>query len=395
MPSKIVLYNPHVDDFLAEPLHFRFLRRKSLKKYGFLIDALKNEQGEVSVIIDGTESSFISSHYFCLIPNILRKLFSYIEYVLWLKINNFTKFNRINPNASDLSSYTLLAFSYKAAIGNFEPRVSLFPKFKHVVFHLSHYFVRTSEKVENIKKIPNAWLAGDSDLSRNAYFNFFFGFYQKQFLALPFAVKSRFINSATFINRDLHCVATGSLHDLHKERPSEAYVDYMLHSGLDNYHPLRKQVYESRNQIKDVVTCLVSPYRNYQTRLRFNGWVDHFFVSQKNYFSIDIVQVYNHFMFAVVGEEASGFPALGMFEAMACGCVVFADPKKLRGLNLKANKHYLSYDGSLDGLLKVLDFAKKRTDLESISIAGQKVVSDFFTEKKVGLLWVEELQSLI
>lgn len=394
MKHQIVLYNPHVDDFLAEPPHFRFLRRRALKKYGFIIDALLSEQSFVPVIIDGTESSFIPPRYFGLLPGYLRNLVSSLEYAVWIRINRFTKLHRISTTSPDIEKSTLIAFSYKAAVGNFGLRLPLLMRFRHVLFHLSHYFVHTSEKTENIEKLPNAWLVGDSDLSENEYFCSFFGWYKKDFLTLPFAVKPRFARTIPFARRELRCVATGSVHDLRQERPLMAYVDYMSRTGLDTYHPLRKEIYEARNRIRSQVECLVSPYRNYQRSSEFQQWLRHLFVAQKTYFSIDIVEIYNQYVFAVIGEEMSGFPALGMLEAMACGCVVFGDPKRLQGLGLQAGLHYLPYDGTLNGLLAALPLAKSRNDLESISAAGEQVVRSVFTEQEMGRTWLQRIHSL-
>lgn len=394
MKPQIVLYNPHVDDFLAEPPHFRLLKRRALKKYGFVIEALLMAQGRVPVMIDGTASSFIPARYFGLLPGFLRNIVSSLEYAAWVRINNFTKFDRVSVSSPDIGNYTLLAFSYKAASGNFESRLPLLLKFRHVLFHLSHYFVSTSEKAENIKKLPDAWLVGDSDLTGNEYFRGFFGWYNKRFLTLPFAVKSRFINNVPLSQRESRCIATGSVHDLRQERPVEAYSDYISRSGLDTYHPVRKQIYEACERIRPQVECMVSPYRNYQSSSVFKKWWSHFFVSQKKYFSRDIVEVYNQYKFAVIGEEATGFPALGMLEAMACGCIVFGDPRKLNGLNLQAERHYLPYDGTLNGLLATLSLAADRSDLELISAAGQQVALEFFSEQAVGRSWISAIRSL-
>lgn len=394
MKQQIVLYNPHVDDLLAEPPHFCLLRRRALKKYGFVIDALLNAQGFVPVIIDGTASSFIPARYFGLLPEFLRRIVSTSEYILWARINHFTKLRRISTSSPDLENHTLLAFSYKAASGNFMSRLPLLLRFRHVLFHLSHYFVSTSEKAENIRRLPNAWLVGDSDISDNDYFRSFFGWYGKVFLTLPFAVKSRFVNKMPLSLRESRCIATGSVHDLSQERPIKAYFDYMSRTGLDTYHPVRKEIYEARKKIRREIECLVSPYRNYHRSSRFQEWWQHFFVAQKNYFSVNIVEVYNRYKFAVIGEEEAGFPALGLLEAMACGCVVFGDPRRLHGLGLQAGLHYLPYDGTLNGLLEALRLAASRNDLEMISTAGEQVVRSRFSEQEVGRSWVKKIHSL-
>ena len=391
--KKIILYNPHIDDFLGEPPHFRLLRRRPLKKYGFLIDAIIKEQGQLLVVIDGTLSCFISPHYFKLIPKYIRLLISLLEYYIWVKINKLQKVKLISSNNNDFKSHILIAFSYKAATGNFKLRRAFLNKFSAVYFHLSHYFVSTSEKSDNLKTISNVWLAGDSDLSDNDYYNAYFHWYKNDFITLPFAVKSRFVNRTPFSSRESRCVATGSVHTLSKERPVQAYYDYKTQTGLDTYHPLRKEIYENSENISKNIECLVTPYRTYIPTSLFNDWVSHFFVSQKKYLSMDIVEIYNKYKFAVVGEEASGFPALGMFEAMACGCVVFADPRRLAGLDLVAGTHYIQYDGSLKGLLSSLSLANNNQDISSISLAGEQIVQLLFSENNVGLSWINKIQS--
>ena len=40
----IYLYNPHVDDLLGEPPHFKYLGRRPLKKYGFFAGPVTDEE---------------------------------------------------------------------------------------------------------------------------------------------------------------------------------------------------------------------------------------------------------------------------------------------------------------------------------------------------------------
>ena len=65
--------------------------------------------------------------------------------------------------------------------------------------------------------------------------------------------------------------------------------------------------------------------------------------------AIDIVNEYNKYKFALVGEELSGFPAIGAFEAMGCGCVLIAQKDFYCGLGLEPNINFLEYDGTING----------------------------------------------
>jgi len=80
-----------------------------------------------------------------------------------------------------------------------------------------------------------------------------------------------------------------------------------------------------------------------------------------------------------------------MFEAMACGCIVFADSKRLHGLGLEPDIHYIQYDGSLKGLLSVISSTVNRHDLDLISSTGKNIIQLLFSENNVGTSWIEKI----
>lgn len=350
----VVLYNPHVDDLLAGPPHFRFLKRRPLKKYGFFIDESLRNGREVNVLVDGTSSAYIPEKVFHKLPRFLRLFFSEVEYKLWLRLNKFGHLVKRVQTPKEKSDDVLLAFSYKAATGDFSLRRNLLTKYRVVVFHLSHYFVSTKEKSENIKSLDNAWLAGDSDITNIQYFKHFFPWYKKEFLVLPFSVSKRFCLKKEYSERQNRCVATGSFHDLTQEQPPEKYADCLSATQSTTYHPIRKEIYDQRASVKSLIECKISPYRQYGSSSKLKRLISHFSVAQKKYFSIDIVDLYNDYRFAVVGEELSGFPALGALEAMACGCTLIASPINYRGMGLVPNIHYIPYPGTMESLLQTI-----------------------------------------
>jgi len=351
--EMLTYYNAHVDDFLAEPLQFRILKRRALKKYGFMLDEARKNGTPIRVLVDGTASGLIPETLFHYLPRWLRLALANLEFWLWKQINGFGKeVERVAiPNAS--VDEILLAFSYKAATGRFQLRESTLLNYRAVIFHLSHYFLATAEKAMNIRRLPNGYLAGDSDITGNPYFQRYFGWYRKRFFVLPFAVGARFVNRQPWIARDASAVATGSFHDLRLERPAHKYIDFMAATGATTYHPVRLALYHAADQITAWVTCKISPYRKYGQN-RLGRLFSHFRVAQKKYFSINIVDLYNQHRYAIVGEELSGFPALGAFEAMASGCVLIGQPQYYVGLDLHEGRHFLSYDGTIEQLLILL-----------------------------------------
>ncbi|WP_334118227.1 hypothetical protein [Limnobacter sp.] len=371
-----IYYNPHTDDFLAEPLQFRLLNRRALKKYGFLINEARSSGNTIRILIDGTSSGLISERVFHFIPRWLRFLFVELEFRAWKYINCFgDEIERVKIPEVPVKD-TLIAFSYKAATGNFELRKATLEKYQTVVFHLSHYFIATAEKSDNIKGLSNAYLAGDSDITDIDYFKHFFAWYDKPFLVLPFAVSERFWNKTPWTTRDKRAVATGSFHNLLLEKPKKKYIDFITTTKTTTYHPLRLSIYQKSEKLNNYIKCHINPYREYR-RSKVNQLLSHFQISQKQYFSIDIVQLYNNHCYAIIGEELSGFPAIGAFEAMACGCVLIAQPQYYKGTNLIPGKHYLSCDGSLEDIVRILSNINHKKGEDIAKVASQLVKNQY------------------
>lgn len=375
----IVFYNPHVDDFLSEPPHFKMLKRRALKKYSYIFDGIVSEGERINVYIDYTLSAYIPDRYFCKLPAWLRKLIAGYEIREWLKINNFKE----KADFFDIkyaSDATLFGMSYKAAQGRFDIRLGNFLRFKKVIFHLSHYFISTDEKAINLKKVKNLWLCGDSDITNNAYFQKYFSWYQNKFLVIPFSVQERFSKKKEITDRQSEAVATGSFHNLYNEKAQYKYKAYLDFFNCSSYHPMRKILFDHKNELMDIVDVHVSEYNEMSRKTWIATIFSRFYVKQKKYFSFNIVDLYNDYTFAVVGEENVGFPAIGAFEAMACGCILIARPEYYQGLGIRAGIEYISYDGTLKSLFKVINELKQEEIgyLEKISSSAVSYISKHF-----------------
>jgi hypothetical protein len=387
-----ILYNPHVDDFLGEPPHFRYLGRKPLRKYGFFLDGLLQGPNPVDILVDASLSAFFPALVFSKFPKFIRVLIVRFEIKIWIKRNNINRNSlRIFNGTEALSARDLFAFSYKTAGEGFELRRGVLNKFRSVIMHLSHYFVSTGQKSENLKSLESLILAGDSDLTENFYFQHHFKWYKSSFLVLPFGVNRRFFFGAEHSARDARCVATGTFHKLECEEPRRKYKDYMQTTGFDTYHPIRRQLYQRREENNNLIVCFVEPFRRYRHGLRSLKFFYHFFISQERYFSIDLVHVYGQFRFAVVGEEVSGFPALGALEAMACGAVLIAQSGFYRGLGLQAGRHYLEYNGSVEDLIRVVKLPPSVKELDEIAKRASSYVCTEFGPEACFRRWMGAL----
>ena len=385
---RLVFLNPQIDDFLGYPPHFKLVGRRALGKYRSILHGEIEANGVAYAVINGQTSCFVPLWLLRTLPLAIRRLIAVIEFRLWVNINSLGGQVRLVGRDDIRSTDILFGFSYKSAVNDFQITKRTCARFSRVIFHLSHYFIWTERKAQNLIQIPNIELAGDSDLSDNAYFQAFFGWYQKKFLVLPFGVSSRFTNHGTA--REEKCVATGTFHDLLKEEPSAAYADFIRVTGENSYQPVRREIYQARERVRNHITCLTSPFRSEHERSIFVRIFRKLDVRQANYFRLDMVEEYNRHKYAVVGEEISGFPALGSFEAMSSGAVLFGQKLHLQGLGLVPGRHFIDYDGTLEDLLAKMH-SHAGENLASIARAGEVVICANYSAETIHATWLRAL----
>ncbi|MDN5104877.1 glycosyltransferase [Aliarcobacter butzleri] len=331
-----------------------------MKKYGYIFNGLLSENEIIEIYVDFTLSAFIPENIFSKLPLIFRKLIVKKELNKWIKDNNLTNKVKINLNFDNsFKDKVLFAMSYKSMENYNESRIQIINKFKKSIFHLSHYHISTKTKSKNLSLLKNVYLCGDSNITANDYFKFYFLWYKKIFLIIPFYVQDRFILKKDFSKRKNLAIATGSFHNLYDERPAYKYKDYLDFYKQSTYHPIRKILYENKNKVKNLIDVKVSPYREKSNEIFLMKLLKKYFVAQKNYFSFDIVELYNEYKYVVVGEENIGFPAIGAFEAMACGCVLIGQKEYYNSLEMEENIHYISYNGSLEDLVNKIEHLRK------------------------------------
>ncbi|MDN5053003.1 glycosyltransferase [Aliarcobacter butzleri] len=380
----IVFYNPQVDDFLAEPPHFSFLKRRALKKYGYIFNGILSENEIIEIYVDFTLSAFIPENIFSKLPLIFRKLIVKRELSKWIKDNKLENKIKINFNYNNsFENKILFAMSYKSMENYNESRINIINKFKKSIFHLSHYHISTKLKSKNLSLLKNVYLCGDSDITSNDYFKFYFSWYKKDFLIIPFYVQDRFICKKDFLERKDLAIATGSFHNLYEEKPVYKYKDYLDFYKQSTYHPIRKILYENKNKVNEFIDVKVSPYRENSNNNFLIKLFKKYFVNQKKYFAFDIVELYNQYKYVVVGEENIGFPAIGAFEAMACGCILIGQKEYYNSLGMEENIHYISYDGNLNDLIEKIKYLKNNLEFsEEISNNGRTIIKNLFSKNK-------------
>ena len=350
----LTILNPHADDFIAEPVSFRLVSRRALKKYSYLLSEQMNSPKKAQILIDGTISSLIPEGIFSKLPNYIRHAVLKWEIKKWLELNNLTDEISVHWSVDTIEDKSALyLFSYKNCTGDFDKRLSVIESFALKVINLSHFMIRTSEKGRNAQRIKNAIYVSEANLSQNPFFEQYFGKQQKV-IALPFLVAERFKCLTPFADRLDKCAVTGSFHDLTRETPHKYYQDFIDFYKIDTYHPARKMLYANKENLAQDFDCKVSPYRENQ-----NNIFKRLDLAQKKYFSFDIVDFYNQHKYALVGEEIHGLSAVGAFEAMACGCVLIAQKGSFyNGLDLEAGVHYVEHDGSLKSIRETMNWLR-------------------------------------
>ncbi len=388
----IVYLNPHADDFIAKPISFAIAKRRALRKYAYLFDGAIESEGEVDVLVDGSLSSLLPQRVFMWLPRFLRLCLLKIELFLWLRLNQLQEKVNVHWNLEQLSpSSVLYLFSYKNCVAAFHERLAIIEFFHKKVINLNHYFIATKEKAQNIAKLTNVTLATEADLRNNSYFREFFK-EEYPFIILPFQVNERFRVETQWEKRKQKCAATGSFHNLHEERPKSRYSDFITFFNLDSYHPVRKLIYMNRDKLSDVIECKISPYREKKRNILVRLIARFFDSAQKQYFSFNIVDFYNNHSSALIGEEVHGLPAVGAFEAMACGCVLIAQSEYYNGLELEEGKHYLSHNGSLESIRLVIEKIAETPDKsQKIAKNGTEYVKKHCRSE---LLWNAFIQKL-
>ena len=102
----MILYNPHVDDFVGDPVQFLIFGRRPLKKYGFLLSEPVKRNLKVQIYKDSSMSCILPLIIFVRLPKFLRFLITEFEFRIWLYLNKLNKDHYIRLNSNGLKDKT-------------------------------------------------------------------------------------------------------------------------------------------------------------------------------------------------------------------------------------------------------------------------------------------------
>jgi hypothetical protein len=370
--------NPHLSDFFATPLSFLLFKRRSLKKYEYIIKNDELADGEITFLFDCLTSSLIPDKYFSLLPIVIKKAIVKVEIIKWKKINNVNSNVKCYFDVKEIPSPNVLFFLCYRNYKNSNSLEKISSYFKHSIAHLTHYYAFPVEYSAAIKNIKNIHIAADADVSKNDFFKKYFSWYNKNILNISFAIGERFTIKKEYTGRDNKAIATGTFHILENDVAKNDPNCFEIKKISNTIHPMRRILYENKENIAAYVDVFCKPfYEKNNAKEKTTSVSNKMQASQSAYFSFDIVEKYNQFKFAVIGEEAFvGLPGIGSFEAMACGCVLFANETCYEGTGAIENVHYLKYNNNLDSLIEAIKENISNPDLQTISKNANKFVNE-------------------
>lgn len=220
---------------------------------------------------------------------------------------------------------------------------------------------------------------------------------ERPWVVIPFVFAQRFQNIKPFDQRHNKCFSTGTI--TYKEHPEflSVYTD-----PCDQ--PARKFVKDNPEFFADTVDCYSSDYLednpgkpvrpgdNPLKKLYKQIYNRTHIGKQKKYFSFDMVEKFNDYKMHLLGEEILGVPGIGFVEGMACGSAYIGlDSPMYRDLGLVPGVHYITYDGTKEGLRDTVRHWQRpenQAELAKIADAGCRYVRENFcgTAAAEGLL---------
>lgn len=385
--QRVIFINLHTSWMLVRNSQVIYFKTSAALKHRYLLDYLLNSD-EYEVC------NYITEHGFSLVPNdggILNKL----HCLRFLENKTILKKNGIDPKKVTILTspkeirpddivilYNIMGKSNYEVAGNIKAFKAL---------SMLHFHGRKIED-EYMKKADFQCYFNEVDLSKSSELFRKYYHVERPWIVIPFVFAERFKNVKPFKERQNKCFSTGTITYKEHEEFLSVYND-----PCDQ--PARKFVKDNPDFFKDTVDCYSCDYlednagkkyvdgENYLVRMYKKVYNLTHVGQQKKYFSFNMVEKFNDYKMHLLGEEILGVPGIGYVEGMACGSAYIGlDSPMYRDLGLIPGVHYISYDGTKEGLRKTVEFWQKsenQDELELIAKRGCEFVRKNFCGEKV------------
>ena len=404
---RLILHNPHITNYMFWKSVLHFLTRDKMnviQKYGFLIEYMVKNNIKFGIFIDKESSSFPWT-----LGHIIK---GKLEVYLWLKINKIP-YNLVEIITDEKKIHQDdVVFSFLYFLLN--PKITSFSKLKNTsflkLFHATHYLHKTSDIAKRLEEwFEHYLIIAEANLSKNSeFFKKFFHFYTLDTYVLPFSFSKKYYRyQSDFRHRINKCLSTWTVHFSMKdgidEKDMKDYLDFFWDISL---HPIRKEIYEHRNQLKKFIDNYMSPrfekwlknikstnhlYKLYATIWNWLVWF-----TQKKYFSFNIVEKFNQYKMFICGEEIIWLPAISTFEGMACWWTCIAKKWSMyEELWMKAGIHYIWHNWTLEDVIEKIEYYQNHTSaLEKIANNWYDFIQKNLNEEYIAKTFLEDLHKI-
>ena len=373
---RIVFVNLHGNEFLVKTLNKYIFKQSVAIKHKYFLDyLLSRDDVEVCSYINkrGLSLSYTTRNRFL-------QSFRFLEHRIVMKKNGIPKGKIKVLKSEDEIRHDDMVILYQIFRPQFEfdNRPDAFLAVSQLHFTVSQAAV--------MQRLDPDLMYNESNMQKYFIaFDDYFGWFNKQYLVIPFVFAERFKVIKPFAERQNKAVSVGTV----------TYPDYLIkYYGHNCLQPARKQVYDNAKELTPWVDCFNSDYLEDDKNIKvkaadsavkktFKRLHDKFFTGhQKKYYSFDMVGKFNDYKMCVVGEEITGLPGIGFVEGMASGCAYIGQTVGYyEDYGMKEGVHYIGYDGTLDDLKAKISYYQQpehQQELETIAKAGCDFVRSHF-----------------
>lgn len=397
MKKRIVFVNLHTDWMFLRVLDVILFKNSVALKHRYLLNYLFDNSENYEVC------TYLNSNCFSLYDRGSLTLQKLLRPIGFLEHNWIMKKNGINKekitilkNRKEIREDDIVVFyNIKSAEYIGMGSINSFKALSMLHFH---------GRAEEDAIINNANIScffGEVNLQENCklYQNYYH--VDKPWVVHPFVYAERFIKTKPFAERKNMAFATGTI--TYKE-----HDEFIKTYGDSCDQPTRKQIKDNPDYFKDTIYCTSSDYLEDNPGKKINE-KDFFLVKlykkiynrthvgkQKKYYSFDMVESFNEYKMCIVGEEILGIPGIGFVEGMACGCAYIGlDIKPYRDWGLIPGVHYITYDGTIEDLRRVIEYYQMdehQAELEQIAKTGCEFVREHFNGDAVAKKLMHDLE---
>lgn len=400
---NIVFYRPHASVWFKNPI-VNFIKRQLLpNKYEQFFDYVLKSDLDIYLTNDLFQTNGLKG--------VVKSIIDAFQLIIWCMLNKvslrrvrfiFSKNGLQGKDILFMMLYGNLTHESDALakggrhLADFLSDVNIYK-----VIHMTHYAYNPKISSANLAVIsPNLLVAENNLLRHSDFFKHFFSDIPHYFYQMAYTPAGRFIKHKQFGGRINKLVVTGTITFKMQQD------DFIKFYKTNELQPLRRSLYENAHMYTNQMDCMISDLnasRELNPAINRIQYLHNFFKKlfgihpQKKYYKQNIVDIYNSYKMFTVPEELCDLPAIGFVEGMACGSAFFGISSPMYSdLGMLANVHYVSYDGSLEDLMRKVSYYQDHNDqLELIASNGYEFVTNNLNVEAVYRKFIDQLKSQV